>query len=214
MIEVFIVEDDLTTLASLQDSVAEDPRLNLSGSASTYREALAALATRDFDVLLTDLGLPDGHGLELIHRVKANRPDALIMVLTTFGDELNVVQAIRGGARGYLLKDDPAAQLTEAIVQLTQGASPLSASIARYLLTKLFQQQDEKTDHRESLRLLSAREREILELVAQGYRPKEVSGRLGISYHTVVHHIRSVYEKLEVHSRSEAVYKASQLGEI
>ena len=213
MIDVFIVEDDHATLQRLKTWVSEDPRLHLSGTASTCQRALDQLSQVAFDVLLTDLGLPDGHGLEVIQQARIKRPDALIMVLTMFGDELNVVQAIRSGARGYLLKDDPAAQLTESIVQLTQGASPLSASIARYLLVKLFDATDEPAQTNHSP-LLSPREREILELIAQGYRPKEVSDRLGISYHTVVHHIRSVYEKLEVHSRSEAVYKAGQLGEI
>ncbi len=213
MIGVYVVEDDSFTLARIKSAILESDELDLVGFASTYTDALAGLDEVSPDILLTDLGLPDGHGLDLIRHVGTSSPTTLSMVLSMFGDEKNVVEAILAGAKGYLLKDDSSSDVVQAIVQLTEGASPVSPAIARYLLVKLQQDAHPETKQAQP-KLLSPREGEVLELVAQGYRSKEIADRLDISYHTVVHHIRSVYDKLAVSSRSQAIFKASQLGEL
>lgn len=208
-IDVIVVEDEPATLDRLVAIVAGHVRLRVAGSASSLAQARDCIAARPPDVLLCDLGLPDGSGIDLIGQVSQTHPQTLVMVLSALGDEQSVIAAIMAGAKGYLLKDDSSASICDAILQIQDGASPISASIARFLLVKL-QGAPRPVDPAPSL--LSDREIQVLELVAQGYRSQEIADRLHISYHTVVHHIRHVYDKLAVKSRSQAIRKASQLG--
>ena len=210
---VIIVEDDLETLARLREAINADPKLTVIGTSTSIAEAKNLIAKKPPTVLLTDLGLPDGNGRELIRYTYQHYPKVLSMVLSLFGDEQNVVNAIVAGAKGYVLKKNEDQPIPNAVLQLIDGASPISASIARYLLVKLHD--DNPEEHAECLpagNLLTDREAQVLELVSQGYRSQEIADQLGISYHTVVHHIRIVYDKLAVTSRSQAIHKASKIG--
>jgi DNA-binding NarL/FixJ family response regulator len=131
------------------------------------------------------------------------------MVITAFGDEKTVIAAIEAGASGYLLKDGSSAEVGEALLELVGGGSPISPSIARHVLRRL---QRENEAPAEDAPRLTEREHEILSLIAKGFSFPEIAGLLSISAHTVTTHVRHIYEKLEVSSRSSAVYEAVQLG--
>lgn len=206
---IAIVEDDAATRDRLCRIVRQQKTFRLSGAAATFSEARTFLGEHAPDVLLVDLGLPDGDGIDLIRLCHEADPSTLIMVISAFGDEQKVVSAIMAGAKGYLLKDDDSQDIRLALQQLLDGGSPISASIASYLLAKL---RGDRPSGVAGEDLLTAREIEVLELIARGYRSQEIATRLTISYHTVVSHIRHVYDKLAVTSRSQAIFKASKLG--
>jgi DNA-binding NarL/FixJ family response regulator len=205
---VLLVEDDASTRAYLRNAVLVHPELQLIGAVGSVGEARAQLAERSIDVLLTDLGLPDGSGIELIAEASAVG-GTLSLVVTVFGDEVHVVEAIEAGAMGYLLKDQSPDDVGRAILDMIHGGSPMSPAIARYLLRRLH---DEKTEPVSHAPRLSEREREVLGLIVKGFTYAEIAELTGISTHTVSSHIRKLYRKLSVHSRGEAVYEALQLG--
>ena len=136
-VNVFVIEDDALTRESLRTRIEAHPRLRVGATAGTVAEGIAVLATRP-DVLLTDLGLPDGSGIDVIREALRRHPGLPIMVITVFGNEKRVVGAIQAGAAGYLLKDDPTHEIGLAIEQLLEGGSPISPAIARHLI-RLFQ---------------------------------------------------------------------------
>ena len=211
---ILLVEDDRNTRERLADAVRGHPALALVGTASTLAEARAALdAGPPPDVLLTDLGLPDGDGTTLIRECRSRGLRTLSMVITVFGDERHVVRAIEAGALGYLLKDAAADAVGAAIVEMLDGGSPISPPIARHLLRR-FRDAPAPTPEppQEPAPRLSEREREVLSLIVKGFSYAEIARFTGTSPHTVTTHVRSIYRKLEVHSRGEAVYEALQLG--
>jgi len=156
------------------------------------------------DVILLDIGLPGISGLEGIRRLKKLAPGVRIIMLTSFDDHARVFEAICAGASGYLLKTSPVAELSDAITLAMDGGAPMSPSIARAVLEQFARLSVPKMDDS----LLSPREREVLELMARGRIMKEIATDLSLSYHTVDAHIRSIYEKLHVHTRAGAVAKA------
>ncbi|MGH0030756.1 MAG: response regulator [Myxococcota bacterium] len=209
-----LVEDEPRTRERLAAVVAARPELDLVASAATFAEGRAALDERRPDVLITDLGLPDGDGTDLIRRALEARPDTLCMVVTVFGDEQHVLSAIEAGALGYLLKDRPADQLGAAILEMLAGGSPISASIARHLLRRLKpgEAAAPARPQEDDVPPLSPREHEVLRCVVKGFTVPEIARLLGVSGHTVTTHVRGIYRKLSVHSRGEAIYEALQLG--
>lgn len=208
-VSVMVVEDEPITLEHLCRAVDDHPAMAVLQRARTLAEARRLIGIRRPDVLVADLGLPDGSGIDLIRDVCREHDEVLVLVLSGLGDEQSVIAAIMAGAKGYLLKGGSRGAVCDGILQLADGGSPISASIARYLLVKLKQGSAPEPPPRP---LLTEREVQVLELVAQGYRSSEIAERLFISYHTVVHHVRNVYDKLQVRSRSQAIYKASQIG--
>jgi DNA-binding NarL/FixJ family response regulator len=212
---VLLVEDDAHTREHLARAVRANAALELIGQAGSCAEARELLARRAPEVLLTDLGLPDGSGIELIRELRARHPDALAMVITVFGDEGSVLSAIAAGASGYLLKDATSEQIGEAIVQLVAGGSPISPSIARHLLRRFRPAEQPPTPTQApapDAPHLTARETEVLQLIAKGFSFGEIADLLAISPHTVTAHVRSIYRKLEVSSRGAAVFEAANLG--
>jgi DNA-binding NarL/FixJ family response regulator len=205
---VLVVEDDAPTRARLARAIGADGRLRLAGEAGTAREGAELLGREAPDVLLVDLGLPDGNGIELIRASRQLSADTQAMVITIFGDEKTVVEAIEAGARGYLLKDGSEEEIAAAIQELLAGGCPISPQIARHLLRR-FQEAPAPSVPAPAL---SDREREVLDLVVRGFTFGEIGQLLAISSHTVSTYVRRVYRKLEVRSRSEAVYEALQLG--
>lgn len=205
---VLLVEDDDNTRARLRQIVNDHDRLNVIAAVATCADAWRQFATGRPDVLLVDLGLPDGNGADLIREFKHTSPTTEAMVITVFGDEQHVIAAIEAGASGYLLKDGSSEYVGESIMQLIAGGSPISAGIARHLL-KRFQPPTPQVPEED---LLTAREREVLELVAKGFSYNEIGDVLGMSVHTVTSHIKHIYRKLAVRSRGEAVFEAMQRG--
>lgn len=210
---VLLVEDDAHTRARLARVIEAHPELVLLGTAGSCAEARAVFERVHPQVLLTDLGLPDGTGVELIREARRRWPDVLPLVITVFGDEPHVVGALEAGALGYLLKDGTAEYIGASILEMLAGGSPISPAIARHLLRRFRGDEPADTGARTpGVPRLSERESEVLRLIVKGFTYAEIAELLGVSSHTVTTHVRGIYRKLEVHSRSEAVYEALQLG--
>jgi DNA-binding NarL/FixJ family response regulator len=208
MTRVLIVEDDPTFRRRFADIVMSSAELTLIGAVGTCAEAISALHKRDVDVLLCDLGLPDGDGADVVREARRLYPTLDAMVVTVFGDEPHVMRSLEAGATGYLLKDSLPEDFLATIQLLRNGGSPIHPTIARRLLQRFSgRTQQAAPVHGE----LTAREREVLQLVARGHRTPEIAAALGISAHTVSTHIKHIYAKLEVTTRGEAVFAASRM---
>lgn len=223
MIRVAIIEDDPLVRASLQREIAASQGLEAVSEASSLKEGAALVAQGGYDVLICDLGLPDGDGCTLVDASAHLHPDADVLVLTVFADHQKVLAAIRAGARGYLLKDQIATDCIAAIKEVRDGGSPISPIIARLLLAQFRPKTGVAETANPSAKvtkvvtpiaaeLLSAREVETLHLLARGFTYVECAELLKISTHTVGSHVKHIYRKLEVSSRAEAVFEASSLG--
>ena len=207
-ISVLIVEDDERFRAAFASMVGDAPDMALVGSAGDVEPGLRLLRSLRPDVLLVDLGLPSGSGVDLIRYANEHLPDTDVMVVTVFGDEPHVMASLEAGATGYLLKDTPADDLTEQIRSLHSGGSPISPVIARQLLLRLTPQAGPVVDDA----LLSPQERQVLTLSAKGFSFEEIARMLGVSRHTVMTYVKRSYRKLQVHSKTEAIYEARKLG--
>jgi DNA-binding NarL/FixJ family response regulator len=211
---VLIVEDDAEFRLRFETIVSEANDLVLAGSVGFVADALTAIEGCAFDVLLVDLGLPDGTGVDVIRAAHQRCPAARIMVVSVFGDEENVVQSIVAGASGYILKDSLSSEFILTIRELLAGGSPISPMVARLVLN---QARSSFADHLSSNEDLAdatftEREIEILSRVAKGFSFSEIANLLDISVNTVKTHVNHIYGKLSVHSRSEAVYEAGKIG--
>lgn len=211
-IDVAIVEDDAVPRERYTALITSAADMRLVWSAGRAAEALRLLACAAPQVLLVDLGLPDGSGLQVIAHAKARRPDCEVMVVSVFGDEQHVVGAIAAGASGYLLKDALADSFLNTIRELRAGGSPISPSIARIILSRARPASTAAGPAADAPCDLAEREREILGLVAKGFNFQEIGRLLAISNNTVKTHIYRIYRKLSVHSRGEAVFEAKRLG--
>jgi DNA-binding NarL/FixJ family response regulator len=213
---VLLVEDDAPTRARLSAAVEAHPALALAGAVASCAEARAALAADPPAVLLTDIGLPDGSGIELVRELRRSSAATQCMVVTVFGDEQHVVSAIEAGALGYLLKDASSEAIGRAIVEMLAGGSPMSAPVARYLLKRFAAPEPAAAaappPPPPGVPALSSREREVLGYIVKGFTYGEIARLTGLSAHTVATYVRRVYGKLEVHSRGEAVYEALASG--
>ncbi len=212
ILSVLLVEDDTNTRAVLCDAVSDHPGLRVSAAVGTVREGCAELDREQPDVLLVDLGLPDGDGTTLIREIYRRGYSTDVMVITVFGDERHVVHAIEAGATGYILKDAMTDSISASIMQLVQGGSPISAPIARHLLKRFRTPLKLTPPDGIDLPQLTSREKEVLSQLARGFSFPEISELLSISPHTVSSHVKHIYRKLAVRSRSEAVFEALQLG--
>ena len=207
-----IVEDDPAFLNRFCRIVTAHTNFELFaavGSGTAARESLARGAP---DVLLIDLGLPDVSGTQIIRETALHHPQTDIMVVTVFGDEAHVLASIEAGATGYLLKDSLPEEFVDVVEELCAGGSPISPVIARQLLKRLRPAQPVVLPDLGDCKRLSARESEILGLVAKGFTFAELARLLEISPHTVTTYVKKIYQKLAVHSRGEAVYEASRRG--
>jgi DNA-binding NarL/FixJ family response regulator len=209
-ITILLVEDDPPTLWRLQDALVK-AGFDVA-AAATLGEARASLAARIPRVLLTDLQLPDGHGLELIRETRQRHPNTEIMVISSLGDEETVVSAITVGATGYILKDAFPSDLAATVRDLVAGHSPISASIARFIVRRTQAQAVPPPGPELNTAKLTPREIDILWGIAKGFSYAEIASHLGMSNQTVPGHIKSIYRKLEVHTRGEAVFEAVQQG--
>lgn len=217
-IQVALVEDDVDFQQAVMAAIANAPDISLVGVATTRANGLRLLKQPQADVLLVDLGLPDGSGIDVIRAAHVQWPECSIMVSTTFGDEVHVMQSLEAGASGYLLKDSASERMVFEIRSLHAGGSPISPMIARQLLTR-FQQSGQpassivvRRDTREQCAALSAREREVLEYITKGFTSKEIAALMSVSHHTVLTYVRRVYTKLKVSSKAEAIYETRIQG--
>lgn len=206
---VVLLEDDKDTRHFFESCVRAHARLTLSASFAALTPAQTWFESNTADVLLTDLALPDGHGLTLIRELARRHPECDILVVSVFGDEDTVIACVEAGAVGYIHKDSTPADVAQVIVDVRQGASPISPMIARKLLERLRRKPVARTA---PAGLLSPRESEVLELIARGYGYAEIARLQGVTMHTVQSHIKNLYGKLAVHSRSEAVFEATRMG--
>lgn len=214
-VRVAILEDDDATRARFCAAIGQSHGIVVAAQFGLGSQALAWLERNEPDVLLSDLGLPDVPGLAVIAYCARRYPKADVMVISMYEDEQHVVQSLEAGASGYLLKDSQNDEIVERIRELRSGGSPMSPVIARLVLRR-FRKSGSPPDVRpavdESWVLPTPRELLILTRIAQGFSYAEIAALEGISRHTVHAHIKNIYSKLSVHSRSEAVFEAGRLG--
>ena len=234
-LRVLIVDDDPAVRQAFGAAVAATPDMQAVGLAADLAEGAWLLRSTRPDVLLVDLGLPDGNGITLIREAARILPDCDVMVVSVFGDEQHVLASIEAGATGYLLKDAAAHEIVEQVRVLRAGGSPISAVIARQLLMRFADPTAALADvatfsaalapalpggpgtpdeaiSRGKAPLLSPREREVLLLCVKGYSYEEIAPLLAVSRHTVTSFVKRIYRKLQVHSKTEAVYEARRMG--
>jgi DNA-binding NarL/FixJ family response regulator len=207
MIRTAVIEDDPAVLTHLCRLIRDSGDIEVAGSARNFEDGAKLIETGGYDVLMCDLGLPDGSGIDLIRKSIKLHPAADIIVVTMFADHRKVLESIKAGARGYLLKDENLEDCVPGIREIRRGGSPINPFIARKLLERF---QPEAQDGQ--FEALSEREREVLGLLARGYSYAEIATLLGISTQTVGTYVKRLYRKLEVSSRSEAVFEASSRG--
>lgn len=210
MIRTAIIEDDPTTIDLIRSAIEPADDIEIVAVARNVASGMRLIEAGGYDVMLCDLGLPDGSGITLIRASSDRHPAADIIVITIFADQAKVIDSIKAGARGYLLKDERFADCIEDIRDIRKGGSPISPIIARQLLIQL--QPAAQRIEAPLQEGLSPREHEILNLLARGFSNPEIGELLTISKMTVGTHVKNIYRKLEVNSRSEAVFEASSRG--
>jgi len=204
-IRVVIVEDLEEVIEGLSAFIKKDNALQLIAAFRTAEAAALELPILKPDLVIMDINLPGMTGIECVRQVKKLVPEIQFMMFTVYENNDQVFDALKAGASGYLLKKTAPLQIIESIKELHAGGSPMSAAIARKLVS-VFNEQNVTTPVRQDS-VLSPREKEVLELVAKGLLYKEISDQLGISFHTVRQHIGKIYEKLHVHNKTEAINK-------
>lgn len=216
-IRIALVEDDVEFQNALMRAIQAAPDMALVSVAGTREQGLRMLEQVQADVLLVDLGLPDGSGIDVIREAHVRQPSCNIMVSTTFGDESHVMRSLEAGASGYLLKDSSLERMAFEIRSLSGGGSPISPLIARQILMRFRQDRNPAASDAEHpadrpSTALSGREMEVLELITKGFTSDEIAGLIKVSRHTVLTYVRRIYAKLEVNSKTEAVYEARKQG--
>ena len=213
---IVLVEDDVAFQDAFRAAVSAAPDLSVIGVAATVAQARVMLEGPAADVLVVDLGLPDGSGIDVIREAHARWPDCAIMVSTTFADERHVIASIEAGASGYLLKDSALPAIPEDIRVLHGGGSPISPRIARQVLMR-FRPAERPVDEataadKAAAPSLSEREQETLQLITRGFSFDEIAELMNVSRNTVLTFVRRIYTKLEVRSKTEAVFEARAHG--
>lgn len=207
---VAIVEDEPGVRAGLVRLFNESHQFQCVTSYPTAESALAGLAADKPDVVLMDINLPGLSGIECVRQLKERDHSALVVMLTVYEDTEQVFRALQAGASGYLLKRTPPRQLLEAVSDVMAGGAPITSQIARKVV-EAFHARACGTPAGEVVEL-SPREKEVLDLLAQGYLIKEIANRVGVGFGTVRTYVRRIYEKLHVQSRSQAIAKYLNAG--
>ena len=205
-----ILEDDEATRSYLEAHLAAQPDFTLSFSCGLLVDALAALDRHAPDIVLVDIRLPDGTGLDFVRAFRA-KGSGRALILSVLGDRTTVLLAFECGASGYLLKDTPVEQIAHDIRALVAGGTPISAHAATHLLAVLSAAAAAK-QRAAAAPLLTRRELDVLTMFSRGLSYRETGEALAMSPHTVSDHVKSIYSKMAVHSRNEAVFEAVQNG--
>jgi DNA-binding NarL/FixJ family response regulator len=203
-IRVIIIEDMRDVREGLKLLINGSPNFHCAGGYRSVEDALAAISESEPpDIILTDLGLPGLSGIEGIRLFRQRMPDVALLVLTIHENNDRVFSALCAGATGYMLKNTPPARLLEALLEAASGGAPMSPEVARRViqLFRDFRPVSASYD-------LTPQERQLLKLLVEGHHKKTAATEMGISFHTVSFHLKNIYEKLQVHSKSEAVAKA------
>ena len=203
-ISVAIVEDDAGIREMLTRVVQRAPGLEFLTSVESGEEALERLPALAPNVVVMDIQLPGMSGIECTRSLKKSIPGAQVLVFTVFGDSDQVFRALEAGASGYLLKRTARTELVEAIKQVWDGGAPMSGEVARKVVESFRRPAPAQNPETESL---TTREEEVLALLAKGYITKEIADQLAISFDTVRFHLKHIYQKLHVRSRTEALLK-------
>lgn len=207
MIRVAIFEDNHALRQNLALYIGLDEGIEVVGQFPDVRKVETQVQSADPDVILMDIDMPGGNGIEGIERLRAAGCTAQVMMLTVFEDEDSIFNALKAGANGYLLKRTPPEEIVEAIKDLNSGGAPMTGTIARKVLGHF---RPTPLATKAVLTVLSDRETEILELLTSGKSYKMIAGITGISVHTVRNHIHKIYDKLHVSSATEAAFKISR----
>ncbi|EGF93002.1 response regulator [Asticcacaulis biprosthecium C19] len=206
---VLIVEDDEVFSRYMVEALSRAPDIVVAATAASLADGLTKLAVQP-DLVLLDLGLPDGSALPIIEALRAQNPKARVLVITVFEDRASVLKTLRAGADGYVLKDTGPDKLIEWVRATLGGETPVSPRAAGHLLSLL--REDEPPAEASPPSPLSAREQQLLELIAQGLSRKEAARVMGISPYTVAEYIQGIYRKLSVRSRGAAVREGIHSG--
>lgn len=211
---IVLIEDDAPVRERIARIVRDWPGGHLIAACGTLAEATGVIRDNTVDLLITDLKLPDGHGVQAIRMLRNKHPEAEAMVISVLTDDRSVIEAIEAGASGYLLKDSDPINIIDAITDLLAGRSPISSTIARTIVRRLGGRDaaPAAAEGEPSPDQLTPREMDILWGIAKGFTYGELAERLDISKQTVPVHIKHIYRKLQANNRSEAVYEASRRG--
>lgn len=218
-LRVVLIEEETHLRGVVGNDIGLDPRTTLVATASNIREGKHLLETYVFDVLLLDLNMHNGMGFELLKFSKMMRPNAEVIVISKTDDLQNATKAFSLGASGHILKDSWFGDFAQAVLQVANGGSFVSSNLARMLIKKISNTSDSGLQNSPSQvislpgnSILSYREREILELVADGCTSSAIALKINISSQTVTTHIKNIYRKLQVHTRAQAVSSAKNQG--
>lgn len=206
-ISVSIVDDETELRESILHFLRLSGQVDCVSEYARAEDALARLPSDAPDVVLMDIKMQGMNGIECVRQLKARMPAVQVIMLTVFEDVDLIFEALRAGATGYLLKSQPPEKLLEAIRDVVAGGSPMSASIARKVVQLVRESNRSEKDAPANAILLSERQRQVLDLLAAGQPYKMIADKMGVSIHTVRSYLRRTYEKLQVHSRTEAVAK-------
>ncbi|PHP67827.1 DNA-binding response regulator [Zhengella mangrovi] len=212
--DIILLEDSLPLLRRFARIIETWPHGRVIGAFSSVEQAIAAIGTTKVDILVADLNLPDGSGIDAIHALRSCHPEAHAVVVSVLSEGPTVLEAIKAGASGYILKDDTSFDFIHALEMTLDGKSPMSPTIARQIIESIRGAPDPAArESADQVKIhLTPRERDVLTAIARGFSCREVSEMLGLSVQTVPVHIRNIYRKLDATNRSEAVFEAQRQG--
>jgi DNA-binding NarL/FixJ family response regulator len=203
MIQLALVEDDNEIRESMELFLSKPNDFHIVGSYRSAEEYIDAFPDLDVDVVLMDINLPGINGIECINLLKSKRRSVQYMMCTVHEDQDKTFAALCAGASGYVLKNVSPVQLIDAVYDIARGGSPMSPQIARYVI-KAFQ---EHNQHPDLMQNFTQREKELVIALSKGFLYKEIANQMNISIETVRTYVRKIYEKLQVHSRTDAINK-------
>lgn len=207
---ILLLEDNVAVRERVAEIIQQWEPGKLLPTCGTVAEAIPALKSAQIDILIADLNLPDGSGVDVIRAFRALHPNGQAVVLSVLTEAQIVLEAIRAGAIGYILKDDNSIGIRKALDMIMEGNSPMSPMIARQIIQGMHA--PVQTSNPDEAIKLTPRELEVLNSVSRGFTYKEIAEMHGISVNTVTVHARNIYRKLEASNRTEAVFEAQKMG--
>jgi len=204
---ILLLEDHAETADWINATLQEVFPGHLILLAKSIEEAEALLAQHQFELAILDISLPDGSGIDIIQQLKKNHPNTTCIMSTIFDDHKNIFSALQSGADGYIIKSDSREAFKNSLLCITRGEPPLSPAVARMLMGYFQHNKPVQTEHN-----LTKRQTEILTMIAKGMHSREVAEELGLSVHTIKDHVKNLYLKLSITSRTEAALAAQKLG--